>query len=182
MNHALSEVQKGFEGILANLPVPGLTWFFAGPLRGWSDLNAMTREANDRQTHKIASLILADTEQRIRHTAGIYVPDNTIEKLGLLEEAFRVVKRAEEVEKKIRAAIKANTIPRAKGDALYQSALEGGVITSDEYTLLVHADELRAASVAVDDFSEHEYLRRSAPGMLREVTPKGETHDQVLAS
>jgi acyl-CoA dehydrogenase len=182
MNHALSEVQKAFEGILANLPVPGLTWFFAGPLRAWSDLNAMTREANDRQTHKIASLILADSEQRIRHTDGIYVPANPVEKLGLLEETFRVVKRAEEVEKRIRAAVKANTIPRERGAALYQSALEGGVITSDEHDLVVRAEELRAAAVAVDDFSEHEYLRRSAPGILRHVTSKGETHDQVLAS
>ena len=182
MHHALSEVQRAFEGILANLPVPGLTWLFAGPLRAWSDLNALTHEANDRHSHKIASLILADSEQRIRHTDGIYVPENTVEKLGLLEEAFRVVKRAEEVEKKIRAAVKANTIPRLKGAALHQSALEAGVIDGDEHSLLVRAEELRAASVAVDDFSEEEYLERSAPGILRGVTTKGETHEQILAS
>jgi acyl-CoA dehydrogenase len=182
MTHALSEIQKAFHGILGNLPVPGLKWFFAGPARVWSNVNSLASEPSDRQTHKIASLILTDSGQRIRHTEGIYVPDNTVEKLGLLEEAFRVVKRAEEVERRIRAAVKADAIPRAKGEALYQSALQAGVITGDEHALLMHAEELRAAAVAVDDFSEQEYLRRTAPGILREVSQKGTSHDQVLAS
>jgi hypothetical protein len=56
------------------------------------------------------------------------------------------------------------------------------VITGDEHALLMHAEELRAAAVAVDDFSEQEYLRRTAPGILREVSQKGTSHDQVLAS
>ncbi len=172
MTHALYEIQKAFDGIFGNLPVPGLTWLFSGPLRIWSNLNALAGEANDKHTHKIASLILADGDQRLRHTAGIYVPDNTIEKLGLLEETFRVVKRAEEIEKKTRAAVKAKTIPRAKGDALYDSALEKGVITRDERALLVRAEELRAAAIAVDHFSQEEYLTRSGPGVLRQVNER----------
>ncbi|HYR27323.1 MAG TPA: acyl-CoA dehydrogenase, partial [Thermoanaerobaculia bacterium] len=71
MNHALNEIQRAFDGIFGNLPVPGLTWLFAGPLRMWSNLNALAGEANDRHTHKIATLILSDSEQRLRHTEGI---------------------------------------------------------------------------------------------------------------
>jgi acyl-CoA dehydrogenase len=175
MTHALYKIQRAFDGIFGNLPVPGLTWFFAGPLRMWSSFNALAGEANDKHTHKIASLILTDSEQRLRHTEGIYMPDNTIEHLGLLEEAFRVVKRAETVDKKVRAAVKAQTIPRAKGAALYESALAKGVITSDEHALLARAEELRAAAIAVDDFSQEEYLSHSAPGVLREVN----THDEA---
>jgi acyl-CoA dehydrogenase len=175
MTHALYEIQKAFDGIFGNLPVPGLTWLFAGPLRMWSSFNALAGEANDKHTHKIASLILTDSEQRLRHTEGIYMPDNTIEHLGLLEEAFRVVKRAELVDKKVRAAVKANTIPRAKGAALYESALAKGVITGDEHALLARAEELRAAAIAVDDFSQEEYLTHSAPGVLREVN----AHDEA---
>ena len=169
MTHSLYKIQKAFDGIFGNLPVPGLTWFFAGPLRMWSSFNALAGEANDKHTHKIASLILSDSEQRLRHTEGIYIPDNTIEHLGLLEEAFRVVKRAETVDRKVRAAVKAQTIPRAKGAALYESALAKGVITSDEHALLGRAEELRAAAIAVDDFSQEEYLEHSAPGVLHEV-------------
>lgn len=169
MNHALYEIQKAFDGIFGNLPVPGLTWFFAGPLRMWSNLNALAGEANDKHTHKIASLILEDSEQRLRHTDGIYVPDNSVEQLGLLEEAFRVVKRAEAIDKKVRAAVKAKTLPKAKGAALYASALEKGLITNDEHAVLVRAEELRNAAIQVDDFSQEEYLSHRAPGVLRDA-------------
>lgn len=175
MTHALYKIQRAFDGIFGNLPVPGLTWLFAGPLRMWSSFNALAGEANDKHTHKIASLILTDSPQRLRHTEGIYMPDNTIEHLGLLEEAFRVVKRAEAVDKKVRAAVKEQKIPRAKGAALYESALAKGVITSDEHALLGRADELRAAAIAVDDFSQEEYLKHCAPGVLRDVN----AHDEA---
>jgi hypothetical protein len=102
------------------------------------------------------------------------MPDNTIEHLGLLEEAFRVVKRAEAVDKKVRAAVKARAIPKAKGSALYDSAREKNVITADEYALLARAEELRAAAIAVDDFSQEEYLTHSSPGVLREVNAADE--------
>ncbi len=173
MTHALYEIQKAFDGIFGNLPVPGLTWLFAGPLRIWSNLNALAGEANDKHTHKIASLILEDSEQRLRHTDGIYVPNNTIEQLGLLEEAFRVVKRAEVIDRKVRAEVKKKTLPKAKGRALYDSALEKGVITNDEHAVLVRAEELRTAAIQVDDFSQEEYLEHSKPGVLRDVnTPR----------
>ncbi|MGZ5432292.1 MAG: acyl-CoA dehydrogenase [Thermoanaerobaculia bacterium] len=169
MNHALYEIQKAFDGIFGNLPVPGLTWLFAGPLRVWSDLNALAGEANDKHTHKIATLILSDSEQRLRHTDGIYMPDNQVEQLGLLEEAFRVVKRAEGIDRKVRAAVKAKTLEKAKGRALYDAALEKNVITADEHAVLLRAEELRNAAIQVDDFSQEEYLSHSARGVLREV-------------
>lgn len=166
MNHALYEIQKAFDGIFANLPVPGLTWFFAGPLRMWSNLNALAGEANDHHTHKIASLILSDSDQRLRHTEGIYVPASTTEQLGLLEETFRLVKKAETIEKKVRAAVKEKKLARAKGPALFESALAVNVITADEHALLLRAEELRGAAIQVDDFSQEEYLNRSSRGGL----------------
>jgi acyl-CoA dehydrogenase len=169
MNHALYEIQKAFDGIFRNLPVPGLTWFFAGPLRIWSNLNALAGEANDAHTHKISSLILTDSEQRRRHTEGIFVPSNTVEQLGLLEEAFRVVKQAEGIDRKVRAAVKARTLAKAKGPALYDAALSNGVINADEHAVLLRSEELRSLAIQVDDFSQNEYLSHSARGVLHEV-------------
>ena len=169
MNHALSEIQKAFDGIFANLPVPGLSWLFRGPLRMWSNLNALAGEANDIHTHKIASLILTDSDQRQRHTDGIYVPKNTTEQLGLLEETFRVVKRAEEVERKIRSAVKRKTLTRVKGAAGYQAARDANVITAEELADLLRADELRTAAIQVDDFSQEEYLGHKSHGVLHQA-------------
>jgi acyl-CoA dehydrogenase len=169
MNHALYEIQKAFDGISANLPVPGLGWFFRGPLRMWSNLNALAGEANDQHTHKIATLILSDTEQRLRHTEGIYVPRNTTEHLGLLDETFRVVKRAEAAEKKVRAAVKAKTLPKLKGAASFDAALANGVITQAERDDLARADELRTEAIEVDHFSQEEYLGHKSHGVLEQV-------------
>ena len=176
MNHALAQMQEAFDGIFANLPVPGLTWFFAGPLRTWSNLNALAGSANDKHTHKIASLILTDSDQRRRHTEGIYIPRNTVEHLGLLEETFRVVKRAEAIDKKVREAVKAKTLPKAKGRVLYESALAKGVINADEAALLARAEELRSAAIAVDDFSQEEYLHHSSKGVLDLVASDSESN------
>jgi acyl-CoA dehydrogenase len=169
MNHALYEIQKAFDGIFRNLPVPGLTWLFAGPLRIWANLTALAGEANDAHTHKIASLILSDSEQRLRHTDGIYVPNNTTEHLGLLEETFKVVKRAEVAEKKVRKAVKSRTIPKLKGAPAVQAALDKGVITQAEFADITRAEELRAQAIQVDDFSQDEYLNHTSAGVLREI-------------
>lgn len=158
MNHAFNEIQKAFDGIFANIPVPGLSWFFRSVIRTWSNLNALAGEANDQHTHKIASVILSDSDVRIRHTEGIYMPKNTNEQLGLLEETFKVVKRAEAAEKKIRKAIKARTMAKAKGAAAAKAALDAKVITQSEFEDLSRAEQMRFEAIQVDDFSQDEYV------------------------
>lgn len=164
MNHALYEIQKGFDGLFANLPVPGLSWFFRGPLRIWSNLNAFAGEANDNHTHKIASTILNNIELRKRHSEGIYVPTDRKEQMGLLEEAFLAVKRAEAVERKVRSAVKAKQIPKLRGAEAAKAALEKNIITQPEFNELAAADQLRWEAIQVDDFSEQEYVEHTGFG------------------
>jgi acyl-CoA dehydrogenase len=164
MNHAFYEIQKAFDGLFNNLPVPGLGWFFRGVLRPWSSFNALAGEANDQHTHKIASVILSDSDVRIRHTDGIYMPKNTTEHLSYLEETFKVVKRAEAAEKKIRKAIKSKTIQKAKGPAAAKSALDAKVISQGEFDDLNRAEQMRFEAIQVDDFSQEEYLHHTSAG------------------
>ena len=110
----------------------------------------------------IASLVLTDSEQRLRHTEGIYMPKGTTEHLGFLEETFRVIKRAEVVDRKVRAAVKAKTLAKAKGRALYDAALAASVITAEEHALLLRSEEMRNEAIQVDDFSQEEYLNHSS--------------------
>jgi acyl-CoA dehydrogenase len=173
LNHALYEIQKAFDGLFANLGVPGLGWFFRGPLRMWSNMNAFAGEANDQHTHKIASMILSDTPQRLRHTEGIFIPKNTTEQVGKLEYTFTVVKRAEAAEKKIKKAIQKKVIPKLKGNAALQPALDKGVITKAEFDDLTKADQLRWEAIQVDDFSQEEYLGHRSGGTVRLVHPPG---------
>ena len=173
LNHALYEIQKAFDGIFANIGVPGLGWFFGGPIRFWSNLNALAGEANDSHTHKIASVILNGGELRLRHTEGIYIPKNTTEQIGLLEETFNVVKRAENADRKIRAAIKSKAMPKVKGPDAAKAALEKNVINKSEFDDLVKADELRYKAIQVDDFSQEEYTGHKSHGVVRQTSAAG---------
>jgi acyl-CoA dehydrogenase len=164
MNHALYEIQKGFDGLFANLPVPGLSWLFRGPLRMWSNLNAFAGEANDQHTHKIASTILNDAAIRARHSEGIYVPTSRDQQFGLLEETFTVVKRAEATERKVRKAVKSKAIPKLRGEAAARAALEKNIITQAEFEELAKADQLRWEAIQVDDFTQDEYVHHKGFG------------------
>jgi acyl-CoA dehydrogenase len=182
MNHALYEIQKSFDGLFANLSVPGLSWFFKTFVRTWSNLNAFAGEANDQHVHKIASLILADTEVRVRHTEGLYIPKNNVEQLGKLEETFRVVKQAEAIERKMRKAVREKKIPKAKGRALIASSLEKGIITQEEHTLVIRAEDLRNEAIQVDSFTQEEFLGHSSKGTAHLVRGGGAANATVAST
>lgn len=165
MNYSLYEIQKAFNGILNNLKVPGFNWLIRGIIRPWSDLNSVAGETFDAHTHKIASLILADTEQRSRITDGIYLPKDMNQQMARLEHAFQLIKRSESIDEKVRKAVKSGALPRIKGPALYQSALEKGVITQAETQTLIDAESARHEAIQVDDFSQEEFLNRTSRGI-----------------
>lgn len=177
LNHGLYEIQKAFDGIFANLDVPGLTWLFRGPIRWWSNLNALAGEQSDKHTAKIATLVLSDSEQRDRLTDGIYIPKDPTQALGRYEEAFKVVKRAENAEKKIRTAIRQGLMPKSKGKEAIELAFGKKIITQDEMADLQRAELVRYDAIQVDDFSQEEYLSRGqtlrVAASRDPVTPNG---------
>ena len=171
MNYAMYEMQRAFDGIFANLTVPGLTWLFRGPIRVWSNFNPLGGECSDQHTHKIATLILSDTDQRRRLLDGLYNPKNPDEQMYRLEEAFHVVKRAEAAERKIRKAIKDKVIPKTKGIAAAKAAFEKNIINKSELEDLERAEVLRLEAIQVDDFSQDEFLHHSGYGKNRQSGP-----------
>jgi len=165
MNVVFFEIQKAFDGIFANLRVPGLTWFFRGPIRWWSGLNTLAGAFLDTHTHKIANLVMTDSDQRDRLTDGIFMPKNLEEQLRRLDHTFKVVKRAETIERKIRQAVKDGKLPKKKSNEIINLAVEKGIINRDEQNDLINAEALRYQAIQVDDFSEEEYLGEKEPTM-----------------
>ncbi len=161
MGHALYEIQRAFDGIFTNLEVPLLSWLIRGPIRIWSNFNPLGGEQIDKHTHKIATLILTDGEQRDRLTSGVYMSKDPEDALNRLERTFKTVKLAEGIEKKVRNAVKSNAIPKAKGAALVKSALDAKVITQEEFNTLTQAEKMRYEAIQVDDFSQEEYVGQS---------------------
>lgn len=159
-NHGFQQIQKAFEGIFENLKVPGLSWFFAGPVTWYTRLNALTGETKDKLSHKVAKLIQQDTEQRDRLTDGIFMSKDPEDALRKLDDTFKMVKKAEGIERKIKKAVKAKTLPKKRVNMLVDEALEKNVITQEEFNTLKKSIEMRNDAIQVDSFTQERYLAR----------------------
>lgn len=159
---AFQRIQDAFDGIFGNMDVFGLYWFFKGPIRWWSRLNFVGLAPTDRLTHRVANALITSEDHRDRLTAGIFMPKNVEEGLARLEHAYKVIRQADAVDMKIRAAVKAKTLQK-KSKTLISDALKAGVITADEERLMQQAEALRWDAIQVDDFSQEEYLAGNAP-------------------
>jgi acyl-CoA dehydrogenase len=158
MKTAFMHIQNAFDGIYANMDVPVIGFIFRHIIGRWSKINTLDSEPSDALTHKIASLMLTDSEQRERLTAGIYMPADAKDGIARLEKAFKAVKNAEAVEHKLRAAVAARTLPKLKSQALYDAGVAKNVITAKERDLLMEAEKLAYDAVLVDDYAEAEYV------------------------
>lgn len=156
--HGFAQVQKAFEGIFMNLEVPGLTWFFRGPLSWWVRFNTLSSGTNDYMSHKVAALIQEDTPQRDNLTEGIYMPTDGTQAVARLDQAFKAMRKAEPIEKKVRRAVRAKQIPKIKGPKVYDEALAKNVITKEEYDQVTKSLALSWDAIQVDDFSQKEYV------------------------
>jgi acyl-CoA dehydrogenase len=157
MDVAFAEMQKAFEGIYQNFDVPVAGWLFKNPLRWWSNLNSFGALPADRTGHAVVSAMLENPEIRQRLAEGVYIPKDINQQVARLENAYKVIKQAEPIEKKVSKAVRKKTLPKVKGPKLLQAALEASVITKDEFEVLKKAEELRWDAIQVDDFSESEY-------------------------
>ncbi len=161
MAYALKQIQDGFDGIYQNLRVPGLTWFYRGPVALWSRLNPIGHGPSDALGSRVAHLMQTPGEQRERMVAGGYLPKDPTEPLARLEEAFRLTNEAAEIEKKLRQAVHAGTLQKAAPAKMVAQAVEKGVVTAEEADLLRRAEEARTDVIQVDSFTLEEYMRTS---------------------
>lgn len=157
LEHGNKEMQKAFEGIFSNLQVPGLTWFFKGVVGRWARLNSFGPGPSDDLGHEVCVKMLSLSEQRERLTKGIYIPEDGEDGLGKLEWAFKLTKQAADVERKIKKAVKAKTLPKKRVAALVDLAVEKNVITSDEKDLIAKSIAARWDAIQVDDFADEDF-------------------------
>jgi acyl-CoA dehydrogenase len=160
MRLAFSEIQRAFNGLLANFDVPLVGWFIKGPMDWWSQLNSIGNLPSDRLGQELCELVMTDSAQRHRLSEGIYIPKSQTEAFGRLEHAFQIIKKSEETDRKIRNAIRDRKMDKIKGPKRIDEALAKGVITAEEKANLLKAEEVRWDAIQVDDFSEAEYHSR----------------------
>lgn len=159
MQYGLSQIQHSFDGIFENLPVPGLSWLFRGPIKFWSGMNKLSRDVEDSVSNQVAKMMQQDSEQRERMTENLFVSDDFNDGLGKVDQTFKAVKAIEPVEKKLKSAVRARKIPRRlKGIALAQAGLDASIIDQSEFEQVKKAEEMRLDCVQVDDFGPEDYF------------------------
>jgi acyl-CoA dehydrogenase len=156
LHHALSEIQKNFEEIYRNIPLPFFGSLFKYPLYWWARLNPLSSGPSDKLGHQIAEAMQYDRETREKLSEGIYIPKNKEEQLAVLEHAYELSQESADLFKKIRKAIKKEEIEKDRPKHLVEEAREAGVITEAEYYLLKEAEEWREKALAVDSYTLEE--------------------------
>lgn len=182
MRYALARIQEGFDGLYANLRIPGMTWLLRGPVGLWSRVNRFGREPDDGLGHQVARNMQVPGAQRDRLTDGLFVSSDLDDPLRQLDEALALSVPAEECLSRIRGAIRDGTLLPAAPDEILEEAVTVGVLTREEADLVHSAEKARDAYIAVDAFTLEEYdtLRLGAGGRA-EIWTGAEEAGSVLS-
>ncbi|MBL8490172.1 MAG: acyl-CoA dehydrogenase, partial [Rhodocyclaceae bacterium] len=156
---AMFKAQNAFEGVIANYP----SRFIAAILHWYIfPLGRPYEVPSDQLGHQVAKLLIEPSAARDRLTAGMYVPRDENDAVGVIELALDATLVAEQVETKVRAAQKAGKLAGADPAQLARHACEAGVISADELALLERRAVLRDKVVRVDDFPQ-DFAHEAAP-------------------
>ena len=165
LEECFGRIQKAFEEVLANVPVPVVGRILRGPVLWWTRLNAIGGPPSDELASAVASALERPGEQRERLFDLCYLPTDPEQGLARIEQAFAISARGDAVAKKIRAAVKGGQLDRGRPEALIDVALAGNVITEEEATTYREALAVRWDVVQVDVFKAAEFAARTpTPG------------------
>ncbi|WP_412062640.1 acyl-CoA dehydrogenase [Rubrivirga sp. IMCC45206] len=158
MQYAFAQMQDAFDGLFANLQVPGATWLFRGPLAAWSRFNRLSSLPSDAVGGQVAAALQVPGAQRDRLTGLVFESDDPTHALGRFETTMKLCYDAEAVVSKLKAAIKRRELPRQHPATLIPQAVEAGILTPDEADLLRRAEEARNDAIQVDSFDTEDYF------------------------
>jgi len=178
LQYAFHEIQNAFDGLFANMEMPGpgalLASIFRGPIRWYASLNPVGHMPHDSLDFQVARLMQIPGEQRDRiFGEGIYVPTSLDDQFGKLEAAFKLTYESDGVAAKVRAAVRRKALKKAPAQQLYKEAVEKGIITRAEFENVARAEELRNQVIQVDDFGLQEYVARGATSGTSTAGPAG---------
>jgi acyl-CoA dehydrogenase len=146
---ALLEIESALVGTLDNLPNRPAAWMLRLLV---FPLGPRLRPPSDALGAKVARALVDDHETRSRLTRDIYVPGPGDPGLGRLEAALEKILLAAPAQGKVKAALRAGTLPRRPEPSLLERAVAAGVVTADEAKRIREAEEARDDAIQVDEF------------------------------
>ncbi len=170
---AMFKAQNAFEGVLANFPNKPVAWLLA---RIIFPLGRPYVVPADALGHAVAKCLIEPSATRDRLTAGMHVPRDENDAVGVIELALEATLAADGAEAKLRAAEKTQKLGADKTTALQGDrarnallavadgatalgeaerlvyAQQAGILTADEAALIARRYALRDKVIRVDDF------------------------------
>lgn len=176
MQYAFAQIQQAIEGILLNLPIPGI---IRSAVAAWWRFNTIGNLPSDNLGHQVVQQFQMPGEMRDRLTSGIYLPTHSDEQLGLLENAFALTNQTESVSKTLKTAVRTGQLPSTKPEQLIESAIAAGIISESEAALLKETESLRQEAIQVDSFTTEEYFSTTPSTSWQ---PKNRSHPGTLTA
>ncbi len=155
---SMFKAQNAFEGMVSNFPSRIVSTLLR---RTIFPLGRPYEVPSDRLGAQVANLLIAPSATRDRLTAGMYIPRDENDPVGVIELALEATLQTEGIQAKIRAALKAGAFTVRTLQEIESQALAHGVITAGEHAQLASAHELAAKVIQVDDFPFDLGMQRS---------------------
>jgi acyl-CoA dehydrogenase len=151
LDDSLHSIQQSLLGVLTNFPLPGI-----GRLTKWLvfPLGASYAVPADETGKSIARLLQSDNPARDRLVAGVYLSTDD-DATGRVHSAFSLVTAAADAEHAIENSLDEPLSWENYRD-LVRRAVESGVITEEQATLVRKAQEAARKVIDVDDFRRAE--------------------------
>lgn len=147
MDDSLYTIQESLRGVFANFPLPAIGTIIQ---RIIFPLGLSYAPPSDRTGKQLARLLMTTGGSRDRLVSGVYISDEP-DATGQLENAFHLALRSAKAENAVRNALD-QTVTYDNYKDLVQRAVESGVITEEQATLVRLSQEATQAVIEVDDF------------------------------
>lgn len=157
MQDSLRQTEVAIDEFLANFPNPVIGRLLRVVLMPFGRIR---RAPNDKLDSQVAHILQTPSETRSRIGRGQYLEATEYNPVGKIEKALEVILQAEPLFNKV---CKETHQKRAflRLDLVAQLGLEKGILTQEEATLLISAEEHRLYTINVDDFSPEELAAKS---------------------
>ncbi|MEM6641059.1 MAG: acyl-CoA dehydrogenase [Pseudomonadota bacterium] len=159
LQDSLYRAQEALVGVLRNYPIRPVAWLIS---RVIFPLGKPQRGPNDRLGQSAAKVLLSPSATRDRLTAGVYLPKDVDDHIGMMEIALEKVIAAEPLERRVYAAIKKRVRPY-NFEELLPEAVAAGAITDLEAQAIREAHSLINRVIRVDEFEPRAVGEASVP-------------------
>ena len=151
-NYCFNEIQIAREEIISNIGYLG----FLLPL---VKINPFSIKAKDKLNAKIVKN-LNNQDYLKRLTSSLFISSNDKDRLSVIQEAVKQNKECETSFKKLKDAIKNETIKKDSFENMTAELLEKNILTSQEIEKMKKAHALKQEVISVDSFEANEYKEK----------------------